>query len=109
MIAGTLLLAALVPVIEEFNIASFVILVLSLGIGLRLMTNNETPGFGEHAAALFNLYLVGPFRFFRDFISAFNLPALKSRFSVWLIPVSLSGIFLFLLASENPCSRSGSA
>lgn len=102
MIAGVLLLAALVPAIEEFNVVSVAILVLSLGIGLRLTTNNERPGLGEHAAALCDLYLVGPFRLFRDFISAFNLPALKSGFAVWLIPVSLSGIFLLLLASANP-------
>ena len=101
-IAGILLLAALVPAIEEFNAASLAFLVLSLGIALLLATNHERLGRDELAAALCDLYLVGPFRFFRDFVSAFNLPALKSGFAVWLIPVSLSGIFLLLLASANP-------
>ena len=54
------------------------------------------------AAALCDLYLVGPFRFFRDAVGVFNLPALKSGFTVWFIPVILGGIFLFLLASANP-------
>src|SRR6185369_12159634 len=54
------------------------------------------------AAALCDLYLVGPFRFFRDAIAAFNLPALKTGFAVWFIPIALSGIFVFLLISANP-------
>ena len=51
---------------------------------------------------MYDLYLVGPFRFFRDAVSAFNLPALKTGFTVWFIPVFLGGIFLFLLVSANP-------
>ena len=100
--AGVLLLAALVPAIEEFNVVSLTFMVLALGIGLLLTTNHERGGLGERAAALCDLYLVGPFRFFRDAVGAFNLPALKSGFAVWFIPVFLGGIFLFLLVSANP-------
>jgi Domain of unknown function (DUF4173) len=100
--AGVLLLAALVPAIEEFNVVSLTFMVLALGIGLLLTTNHERRGLGERAAALCDLYLVGPFRFFRDAVGAFNLPALKSGFAVWFIPVFLGGIFLFLLVSANP-------
>jgi hypothetical protein len=85
--AGVLLLVALVPAIEEFNAASLTFMVLALGIGLLLTTNRARHGLGERAAALCDLYLVGPFRFFRDAIAAFNLPALKTG---------------FLLVSANP-------
>ena len=81
---------------------SFTFMVLALGIGLLLTTHHERRGLGERAAALCDLYLVGPFRFFRDAVGAFNLPALKSGFAVWFIPVFLGGIFLFLLVSANP-------
>jgi uncharacterized protein DUF4153 len=100
--AGALLLAALVPAIEEFNVASLTFMVLALGVGLLLTTNRDRHGLGERAAALCDLYLVGPFRFFRDAIGAFNLPALRTGFAVWLIPIVLGGIFVFLLVSANP-------
>ncbi|KRQ94776.1 hypothetical protein CQ12_04425 [Bradyrhizobium jicamae] len=102
LLAGVLLLFALVPAIEDFNVASLTFMVLALGIGLLLTTNRDRHDLGERAAGLCDLYLVGPFRFLRDAISAFNLPALKTGFAVWLIPVVLSGIFLFLLVSANP-------
>ena len=100
--AGALLLVGLVPAVEEFNAASFAFMVLALGVGLLLTTNRERHGLGERAAALCDLYLAGPFRFFRDAISAFNLPALRSGFAVWFVPIVLGGIFVLLLVSANP-------
>ena len=90
------------PPIEEFNAASLTFIVLALGIGLLLTTNRDRHRLGERAAALRDLYLVGPFRFFRDAIAAFNLPALKTGFAVWFVPIVLGGIFVFLLVSANP-------
>lgn len=101
-LATALLLAALVPAIEEFNAVSLLFMVLALGIGLLLTTNRDRRHLGQRAAALCDLYLVGPFRFFRDAIGAFNLPALKTGFVVWLVPVALGGVFVFLLVSANP-------
>jgi len=101
-IAGAFLLAALIPAVEEFNPVSLTFMVLALGIGLLLTTNHERHALGERAAALCDLYLIGPFRFFRDAVGAFNLPALKSGIGVWFIPVFLGGTFLFLLVSANP-------
>ena len=100
--AALLLLVALLPAIEEFNAASLTFIVLALGIGLLLTTNRDRHGLGERAAALCDLFLVGPFRFFRDVIAAFNLPTLKTGFAIWFIPIVLSGIFVFLLVSANP-------
>lgn len=100
--AAAILMVALIPTIEEFNAVSLAFMVLALGIGLLLTTNPGRSGLGERAAALCDLYLVGPFRFFRDTVAAFNLPALKNGFAVWFIPVFLGGIFLFLLALANP-------
>jgi len=102
LLAGTLLLFALFPAIEEFNAASLAFMALALGVGLLLTTNRDRHDLGERAAALCDLYLVGPFRFFRDAISAFNLPALRTRFAVWFVPIVLGGIFVFLLVSANP-------
>jgi len=100
--AGILLLVALVPAIEEFTIASLNFILLSLGMGLLLTTSGDRYRVDEQAAALRDLYLVGPFRFFRDAIAAFDLPALKTGLAVWFIPIALGGIFVFLLVSANP-------
>jgi len=100
--ASLLMLAALVPAVEEFNWASFLFIVLALGIGLLLTTNRKLSGIGEQAAALCDLYLTGPFRLLGDTIRLFTLPTLTAGFTVWFIPVLLSGVFAFLFASANP-------
>jgi len=100
--AAVIVLAGLIPAIEEFNVASLIFMILALGIALLLTTNPQQNDLDERAAALCDLYLVGPFRFFRDAVGLFNLPTLKSGFTVWLVPVALGGVFVFLLVSANP-------
>jgi hypothetical protein len=100
--AAVLVLAGLVPAIEEFNPASLAFIILALGIGLQLTTHHQITGLGGRAAALRDLYLIGPFRFLRDAVGTFNLPALTSGVVVWFIPVVLGSIFAFLFVSANP-------
>ena len=102
LLASVLIFVALVPAVEEFNAASFLFIVLALGLSLVLTRNDKASSTGEHIAALADLYLTGPFRLLRDAIRAFNLPALTAGFTVWFIPVVLSGIFAFLFVSANP-------
>ncbi|KRR27302.1 DUF4153 domain-containing protein [Bradyrhizobium retamae] len=101
-LAGVLVLAGLVPAIEEFNAASLAFMILALGVGLLLTTNLQRYKLSEQAGALCDLFLVGPFRFFRDAIGLFNLPALKTGLTIWFVPVALGGIFVLLLVSANP-------
>jgi hypothetical protein len=100
--AGILVLAGLVPAVEEFNPASLAFLVLALGVGLQLTTHQKLAGLGERVWALCDLYLIGPFRFLRDMAGTFNLPALTSGVIVWFIPVVLGSVFAFLFVSANP-------
>jgi len=102
LLAGILVLAGLVPAIEEFNAVSLAFVVLALGVGLLLTTARELAGLKERAAALCDLLLIGPFRFFGDAAGLFNLPALTNGFIVWFIPVVLGSIFAFLFVSANP-------
>src|SRR5882724_9338024 len=81
--AGILVLAGLLPVVEEFNPVSLAFLALALGVGLQLTTHQKLAGLGERAWALSDLYLIGPFRFVRDMAGTFNLPALTSGVVVW--------------------------
>src|SRR6195952_803716 len=100
--AGILVLAGLVPAVEEFNPASLAFLVLALGVGLQLTTHQKPAGLGERVWALCDLYLIGPFRFLRDMAGTFNLPVLTSGVIVWFIPVVLGSVFAFLFVSANP-------
>lgn len=102
LLTGVVMLVALVPAIEEFNAASFFFIILALGIGLLLTTNQRLTGVGEQAAALCELYLTGPFRLLGDVVRVFSLPVLTAGFAVWFIPVLLGSIFVFLFASANP-------
>lgn len=102
VLAAILVFAGLLPAVEEFNIASLVFIVLAFGVSLALTTNRPLDRFGEQAAALCDLYLIGPFRLLRDAAGMCRLPALMAGFAVWFIPVVLGGIFAFLFASANP-------
>ena len=97
------------PAIEEFNVVSLIFMVLALGVGLLLTTNHDADGLGERAAALCDLYLVGPFRFFRDAVGAFNLPALKAGLPCGSFPYFSAASSCFCSHRQIHCSRNGSA
>ncbi|PAY04799.1 hypothetical protein CK489_35690 [Bradyrhizobium sp. UFLA03-84] len=102
LLAGMVMLAGLLPAIEELNAASLVIIVLALGAGLMLTTNHHLDGLAAGASSLLDLYLVGPFRLFRDVISAFNWPALTRGFTLWCVPLVLGSLFILLFVAANP-------
>ena len=101
-LAGLLAIAGLVPAFEEFNIISLAFIVLALGIFLQLLTNRKGDGLGLRARAFGELYLVAPFRMVRDIPGMISLPAVISGVAVWLVPIVLGGVFVFLFASANP-------
>jgi hypothetical protein len=102
LLAGVLVIAGLVPAIEEFNAVSLAFIVPALAVGLLRTTGREPGGLAERAAALCDLFLIGPFRFFRDAVGVFNLPALTTGLTVWFIPLLLGSIFAVLFVSANP-------
>jgi hypothetical protein len=102
LIGSAVLAAGLVPIIEDLNTLSFVILIASLAIALLLVTNAETIGLADRARALRNFVLLGPFRFFLDAPQAFNASALTRGIARWLLPAALSAVFVALFAAANP-------
>jgi hypothetical protein len=102
MIGGAILVAGLVPAVEELNTLSFLILLASLTIALLLATNPETTGLTERARALRNLVLLGPFRFFLDALQIFNMSGFTRGVALWLMPAVLSTVFVALFAAANP-------
>ncbi|MFL6807847.1 MAG: DUF4153 domain-containing protein [Bradyrhizobium canariense] len=102
MIGGSILGAGLVPAVEEVNTLSFLILLASLTIALLLATSPETTGLAERARALRNLFLLGPFRFFRDALQIFNISGFTRGIALWLMPAVLSTVFVALFGAANP-------
>jgi hypothetical protein len=102
MIGAAVLVAGLVPTVEEFNTLSFVILMTSLMIALLLTTNPEATELADRARALRNLVLLGPFRFFPEALQVFNLSAFTRSIALWLLPAVLGSVFVALFAAANP-------
>ncbi|UPT85933.1 DUF4173 domain-containing protein [Bradyrhizobium barranii subsp. apii] len=102
MIGTAVLVAGLVPAVEELNMLSFLILTMALAIALLIATNPETTGFAERARALRNFVLFGPFRFFLEALQIFNMSAFTRGLALWLMPAVLSTVFIALFAAANP-------
>ena len=102
LIAGLVLIAGIIPAIEELNLLSFAFTVLALGLGVLVTTNPDTDGLADRARTLLGLFLFGPFRLIRDAAGSLNVPALASGFVVWFVPIVLGGVFAALFASANP-------
>ncbi|MBR0988488.1 DUF4153 domain-containing protein [Bradyrhizobium liaoningense] len=102
LIGSAILVAGLVPAVEELNTLSFLILIASLAIALLLVTNAEATGLADRVRALRNFLLLGPFRFFLDASQAFNASALTRGIARWLLPAALSTVFVALFAAANP-------
>lgn len=102
LVAGLIVVAGLVPAVEEVNATSLAFVILALGAALALTTNPHIDGLIDGAASLLDLFLVGPIRFFREVVGAFNLPAINRGFVLWLVPLSLGSVFVFLFVTANP-------
>lgn len=102
LIGSAILVTGLVPAIEELNTLSFLVLAASLAIALLLVTNAETTGLADRVRALRNFVLLGPFRFFLDAPQALNASAFTRGFALWLLPATLSTVFIALFAAANP-------
>src|SRR5581483_2675466 len=86
MIGAVILVAGLMPAIEELNALSFLILVIALAIALLIATNPEATGLAERARALRNFFLFGPFRVFLEALQVFNVSAFTRGIALWLLP-----------------------
>ncbi|OPY99484.1 hypothetical protein A5906_27680 [Bradyrhizobium sacchari] len=101
-IGAAVLVAGLVPAVEELNTLSFLVLVASLTIALLLTTNPETAELADRARALRNFVLFGPFRLVPEALQIFNMSAFTRGIALWLLPVTLGTVFVALFAAANP-------
>jgi Domain of unknown function (DUF4173) len=102
VLGGSTLAVGLLPAIEEVSTLSLLIVIASLALGLLLATNPDTTEFDERVRALRNLFLFGPFRFFREVPQVFSVSSFTRGIAVWFIPALFSAIFVALFAAANP-------
>jgi hypothetical protein len=102
LLGGIILAVGLLPAFEEVSTVSSLIVIASLALGLLLATNPDTTEFGERVRALRNLFLLGPFRFFREVPQVFSVSSFTRGIAVWFIPALLSAVFVALFAAANP-------
>jgi hypothetical protein len=102
LFAAAVLLVGLASVVEEFNVLSASLAVFAVAVAISSLTNPLLEGLRERYAAVQDLLLTGPFRIFADIAQSPKLSLSLKYFTVWVVPLALSCVFLFLFSSANP-------
>ena len=100
--AGVILVAGLIPVIEELGLMSFILLVLALATSVAIVTGSDLSGPQSRLVALRDLLLTGPYRLVRDVVGGFHGPSVMTGMAKWFVPLVLGAIFVALFAMANP-------
>jgi hypothetical protein len=104
--AAIVLVAGLLPAIEEFNTLSLFFIIIALAASVAIMTGRELKRVGDRFAALRDLFLIGPFRLVVDVIGSLKVQSLTRGIALWFVPVAFGSIFVFLFAAANPLIES---
>jgi hypothetical protein len=102
LFAAAVLLLGLASVVEEFNVLSAALAALAIAVAVSALTNPLMNGLRERYAAVQELLLVGPFRIFMDIAQSPRWSLTLKSFTVWVVPLFLSVVFLLLFSSANP-------
>ena len=100
--AGIIIVAGVIPVIEELGVVSFILLVLALATSVTIVTRPDMSGLRSYLTVLRDLLLVGPYRLVRDVVGGFDGPSVMTGIAVWFVPLALGAVFVVLFASANP-------
>jgi hypothetical protein len=102
LLAAAILSIGLAAVAEEFNVLSATLGVLAVAVAISSLTNPLMNGLRAHYEAIQELLLIGPFRIFTDIAQSPKWSLTLKSFTVWVVPLLLSCVFLLLFASANP-------
>ncbi len=94
-----LLIAALVPLIDDVSTVSTIFGILSAALAVSALTN---PFFDSRFTGLRALLLIGPFRLLPDILRMRPQSEYARLLIAWIVPLLLSGTFLVLFAAANP-------
>jgi hypothetical protein len=102
VMACIILVGGLIPVVEELDVMSFILLVLALATSVATVTGSDLSGPRSRLVALRDLLLTGPYRLVRDVAAGFHGPSVMTGMAMWFVPLALGAIFVALFASANP-------
>jgi hypothetical protein len=102
LLAAAIFLVGLASVVEEFNALSVTLAVLAVAVAISSLTNPLMDGLRARYAAVQDLVVTGPFRIFADIAQSPKWSLTLKSFTVWVVPLLLSCVFLLLFSSANP-------
>ena len=106
LIAIGVLIAGLIPAIEDLNTLSLLFVVVGLGFAVSILTNPDPKRlFLDRLGAFRDLFLIGLFRLPVDVIRMLDVRDLPAGIAMWFVPVVFGLIFVMLFASANPADR----
>jgi len=100
--AGLVCVAGVIPVVEDLNALSFVLLALAIVISIALLTAPESIDLRTPLRGVRDLLLIGPWRLIPDAAGALRGPSLTRGLIVWFVPLAFGSLFVLLFASANP-------
>jgi hypothetical protein len=102
LIAAAILIAGLVPIVEDPDALSAPFGILGLAVAVAFLTNPFLTDLHDYLRAVVTLLLTGPFRLLSDATRSriWSLPV--DQLTSWIVPLVLGGIFLGLFVSANP-------
>ena len=102
LLAAAVLVTGLASVVEEFNVLSASLAALAVAVAVSSLTNPLMDGLRKRYEAVQDLLLFGPFRIFADIAQSSKLSLTLKYFTIWIVPLALSCVFLLLFSSANP-------
>ncbi|BAM89973.1 conserved membrane hypothetical protein [Bradyrhizobium oligotrophicum S58] len=102
MLAAVILIAGLIPAIEDLSLLSFLIVVFTTMSAIALSTKPDAFGLHLPLTAARQLLLIGPFRLIPDTIATLRANDFMRVLLTWSIPLALGFVFILLFAAANP-------
>jgi len=108
------LLVALLPLVENVSLLSLAIAIVALAVFALSVAGRLRRGVARVARQVVIFLLVMPFRFIRDLVRWTNISKRSGRrtvrgsasMAVWLMPLVLASIFIWLFGMANPVIES---
>lgn len=98
----TLLVAGWLPIAESLNFLSVLIAIVTTAVVVASLTNPFIEDLSDRVKSVLLLLFSGPFRLLEDIRLVLVSRLSFKSFTVWTMPVLLSGVFLLLFAFANP-------
>ncbi len=113
LLAAGVLVAALLPLIDDCNVISVAFAAIGAAYFARAATTGRSGAIGSETRAAVRLLFSGPLQMLQDVAGAQKRFATHEKtvhrvgaFTIWVIPIVLGAVFLALFASANPLLES---